>query len=87
MKVIQSEAELSRDHFSPAQSVWDKATDRIDAESRRFIEHCSRAFVRSKLWDPSSWPDKDCLKAGQPIPDLPSTASKLKGLGRTPRGR
>ncbi|RBQ15823.1 pyridoxamine 5'-phosphate oxidase family protein [Spongiactinospora rosea] len=38
MKVLQSEAELREIIHRPQQSVWDKATDRIDAKARRFIE-------------------------------------------------
>ena len=29
----------------------------VDVEVRQVFSHCGKAFVRSTLWDPASWPD------------------------------
>ncbi len=33
----------------------------IVIEAEEVYAHCPKAFVRSKLWDPASWPDPACL--------------------------
>ena len=33
----------------------------IVIEAEEVYAHCPKAFVRSKLWDPVSWPDPACL--------------------------
>jgi PPOX class probable FMN-dependent enzyme len=33
----------------------------IVVEAEEVYAHCPKAFVRSKLWDPDSWPDPDTL--------------------------
>jgi PPOX class probable FMN-dependent enzyme len=33
----------------------------IVVETEEVYAHCPKAFVRSKLWDPSTWPDRDTL--------------------------
>jgi uncharacterized protein len=33
----------------------------IVIEAEEVYAHCPKAFVRSKLWDPASWPDPDTL--------------------------
>jgi uncharacterized protein len=42
----------------------------IVIEAEEVYAHCPKAFVRSKLWDPDSWPDP----AGLPTPAEVSTA-------------
>ena len=39
-------------------------------EAEEVYAHCPKAFVRSKLWDPDSWPDP----AGLPTPAEVSVA-------------
>ena len=36
-------------------------TDRIVLEPEEVYAHCPKAFVRSQLWDPASWPDPATL--------------------------
>jgi predicted pyridoxine 5'-phosphate oxidase superfamily flavin-nucleotide-binding protein len=42
----------------------------IVIEAEEVYAHCPKAFVRSKLWDPASWPDP----AGLPTPAEVSVA-------------
>jgi uncharacterized protein len=47
----------------------------IVVEAEEVYAHCPKAFVRSKLWDPSSWPDPD---------ELPSSAEVSLAHQRDP---
>ena len=44
-------------------------------EVEQVFSHCPKAFMRSRLWDPSSWPAAD---------DLPSVAALCKAVQDTP---
>ena len=44
-------------------------------EIEQVFAHCAKAFMRSRLWDPSSWPAAD---------DLPSVAALCKAVQDTP---
>ncbi|QFU92135.1 Pyridoxamine 5'-phosphate oxidase [Amycolatopsis sp. YIM 10] len=38
----------------------------VEVRVRELFSHCSKAFLRSKLWDPASWPERgDVPTAGQ----------------------
>jgi uncharacterized protein len=47
----------------------------IVVEAEEVYTHCPKAFVRSKLWEPSTWPDKA---------DLPSSAEVSLAHQRNP---
>jgi uncharacterized protein len=47
----------------------------IVVEAEEVYTHCPKAFVRSKLWDPSTWPDPA---------DLPSSAEVSLAHQRDP---
>jgi len=47
----------------------------IVVKAEEVYAHCPKAFVRSKLWDPSTWPDPD---------DLPSAAEVNVAHQRNP---
>jgi len=47
----------------------------IVVEAEEVYAHCPKAFVRSKLWDPSTWPDPE---------DLPSSAEVALAHQRNP---
>jgi hypothetical protein len=47
----------------------------IVVEAEEVYTHCPKAFVRSKLWDPSTWPDPA---------DLPSSAEVSLAHQRNP---
>jgi uncharacterized protein len=47
----------------------------IVVETEEVYTHCPKAFVRSKLWDPSTWADPD---------ELPSAAEVAVAHARTP---
>jgi hypothetical protein len=34
-----------------------------DVEVRQVFSHCGKAFLRSDLWKPESWPDPDEIKS------------------------
>jgi hypothetical protein len=40
--------------------------------------HCAKAFKRSRLWNPESWPAKDSLPN---IPEMIADHVKLPGIG------
>lgn len=51
--------------------------------------HCSKAFLRSRLWEPDSWPDRsalpsagemfrDHMKLDMPVPDLDAVVENFK---------
>ena len=39
----------------------------IVAEAEEVYTHCPKAFVRSKLWDPSTWPDAAALPSSAEV--------------------
>jgi hypothetical protein len=41
----------------------------IGVEADEVFTHCGKAFIRSELWDPETWPDRR---------DLPSPAEVLR---------
>jgi hypothetical protein len=45
-------------------------------EAEEVYTHCPKAFVRSKLWDPDSWPD---------AADLPTSAEVTLAHQRNPK--
>ena len=34
-----------------------------DVEVRQVFSHCGKAFLRSRLWQPESWPDPDAVRS------------------------
>jgi PPOX class probable FMN-dependent enzyme len=34
-----------------------------DVEIRQVFSHCGKAFIRSELWQPGSWPDPDAVRS------------------------
>ena len=34
-----------------------------DIEVRQVFSHCGKAFLRSHLWQPETWPDPDAVKS------------------------
>ncbi len=42
----------------------------LRVEAEEVFLHCAKAFLRSRLWDPASWPEKDALPSpGQMFKD------------------
>jgi PPOX class probable FMN-dependent enzyme len=39
----------------------------IVVEAEEVYTHCPKAFVRSKLWDPGSWPDQETLPSSAEV--------------------
>ena len=61
----------------------------IVVEAEEVYTHCPKAFVRSKLWDPDSWPDPATLpdlRRGEPRPPAQPGADARAGPGARARG-
>ena len=60
------------DLLEQLQPVGKPPRTAIVIEAEEVYAHCPKAFVRSKLWEPGSWPDPACL----PTPAEVSVAHK-----------
>lgn len=55
----------------------------LGVEVEQCFMHCAKAFVRSELWEPASWPDLSTVPTGAElilaaIPALPMSAAELE---------
>ncbi len=60
---VNGRARLTRDPDLLEQLVMDGKTPKlaIVVEVDQVFTHCARSFLRSKLWEPASWPDPDTI--------------------------
>jgi len=49
------------------QAVGKPPRTAIVLEAEEVYAHCPKAFVRSKLWDPDTWPDPDSLPSAAEV--------------------
>ena len=70
---FSKEAKLLQDHV--ARRAVPKVAILVHVQHAFF--HCSKAYMRSKLWDPSSWPKKEFqVRFGQYFSPKDSEAAK-----------
>ncbi len=60
---VNGRARLTRDPDLLGQLVMDGKMPKlaIVVEVDQVFTHCARSFLRSKLWEPASWPDPDTI--------------------------
>lgn len=60
---VNGRARLTRDPNLLEQLVMDGKMPKlaIVVEVDQVFTHCARSFLRSKLWEPASWPDPDTI--------------------------
>jgi len=61
-------------------SARDSCAARDAVETEEVFFHCPKAFRRSKLWEPASWPDRDALPtmAWRPLRKAPAAGKTLE---------
>lgn len=60
---VNGRARITRDPDLLARLVMDGKTPKVAivVEVDQVFTHCARSFLRSKLWEPASWPDPDTI--------------------------